>query len=58
MSNDLECPYCGTPHDVCHDDGFGYDEGVKHEMWCDKCDKNFVFETSISSIMKHFLLIV
>jgi DNA-directed RNA polymerase subunit RPC12/RpoP len=45
---DLECPYCGKEHDVCHDDGFGYDEGVKHEMWCDGCDKNFIFETSIS----------
>jgi hypothetical protein len=48
MSNDLNCPYCDAGLEVCHDDGFGYMEGVKHEMQCGKCDKNFVFETSIS----------
>lgn len=44
---DLNCPYCGAELEVCHDDGFGYEEGVKHEMECDKCKKRFVFETSI-----------
>jgi hypothetical protein len=47
MMNDLECPYCGEWLEVCHDDGFGYEEGVRHEMECSNCEKNFVFETSI-----------
>lgn len=46
--HDLNCPYCDAELQVCHDDGFGYQEGVKHEMYCGKCEKNFVFETSIS----------
>lgn len=45
---DLECPYCEKELEVCHDDGFGYDEGVKHQMECVFCEKSFVFETSIS----------
>lgn len=45
---DLECPYCETGLDINHDDGFGYEEGVKHQMNCSHCDKSFVFETSIS----------
>ena len=45
---DLECPYCETELEVCHDDGFGYEEGVKHQMECGNCEKSFVFETSIS----------
>jgi hypothetical protein len=45
---DLECPYCEKELYVNHDDGFGYDEGVKHEMECDHCGKRFVFETVIS----------
>jgi hypothetical protein len=45
---DLECPYCEVELDVCHDDGFGYQEGVKHQMQCSNCNKSFVFETSIS----------
>lgn len=45
---DLECPYCEKELDVCHDDGFGYEEGVKHQMECGHCGKSFVFETSIS----------
>ena len=48
MSYDLNCPYCDAELNVCHDDGFGYQEGVKHEMQCDECEKSFVFETSIS----------
>jgi hypothetical protein len=46
--SDLNCPYCDTDLSVCHDDGFGYEEGVKHEMECYKCEKSFVFQTSIS----------
>lgn len=46
--SDMECPYCGADQDVCHDDGFGYDESVKHEYQCSSCDKYFIFMTSIS----------
>lgn len=45
--NDINCPYCDAECEVCHDDGAGYDEGVRHEMTCHACDKNFVFTTTI-----------
>ena len=45
---DIECPYCEKEFDICHDDGFGYTEGVKHHQECPHCEKMFVFETSIS----------
>jgi len=45
---DLECPYCEKELNICHDDGFGYAEDVKHQMECDNCGKSFVFQTSIS----------
>lgn len=44
---DLECPYCGEELDVNHDDGYGYEEGIKHQMECKHCGKSFVFETSL-----------
>lgn len=45
---DIKCPYCEKELDINHDDGFGYEEGVKHKMECTHCEKSFVFETSIS----------
>jgi len=45
---DINCPYCDAELDINHDDGFGYGEGVKHQMNCLYCEKSFVFETSIS----------
>ena len=48
MSTDLECPYCHAGLEINHDDGFGYEENVSHEMECDNCGKSFVFTTSIS----------
>lgn len=45
---DLKCPYCEEELKICHDDGFGYAEGVNHQMECDHCGKSFVFQTSIS----------
>lgn len=48
MSTDIECPYCEKGLEIDHDDGFGYEEGVNHEMECYHCGKSFVFETSIS----------
>jgi len=44
---DINCPYCDAELEICHDDGFGYEEDVKHQMECGECDKNFVFSTSI-----------
>jgi hypothetical protein len=44
---DLECPYCGAGNNVCHDDGFGYEENELHEIECIGCDKYFVFTTTI-----------
>ncbi len=48
MSYDLECPYCCADLNVNHDDGFGFEEDVAHEMDCHECQKTFTFQTSIS----------
>ena len=48
MIPDVRCPYCDAGLEICHDDGFGYEEGVKHQTQCSQCGKYFVFETSIS----------
>lgn len=51
---DLNCPYCNAELEVCHDDGQGYEEDVNHQMQCDECGKNFVFQTSISFYYEPF----
>ena len=48
IMNDLECPYCNAELEVCHDDGFGYEESTPHQMTCHACKKEFIFYTSIS----------
>lgn len=48
MSHDVDCPYCGKGVDICHDDGFGYEEDRIHEYQCPECDKYFAFTTYIS----------
>lgn len=48
MATDLKCPYCHTELEVCHDDGFCYEEDVSHEMQCGVCEKSFQFTTFIS----------
>ncbi len=45
---DVNCPYCDAAQDINHDDGYGYEEDVRHEQQCGKCGKNFTFTTSIS----------
>jgi hypothetical protein len=45
--SDLTCPYCGYEQAVCHDDGFDYEEGERHEVECKKCEKLYHFVTSI-----------
>lgn len=46
--DDVKCPYCGSDNEICHDDGYGYEEGEPHQTVCSECDKNFVFYTEIS----------
>lgn len=46
--DDIECPYCGEEQEICHDDGYGYEEDTCHEMECFSCEKTFVFTTVIS----------
>lgn len=50
----ISCPYCEKIQEVCHDDGFGYDEDVRHEMRCVSCEKKFVFQTTISITYEEF----
>lgn len=46
--SDINCPYCNAEQEICHDDGYGMEEGVRHEQECGVCEKTFVYETSIS----------
>ena len=46
--SDMQCPYCNSDQEVCHDDGHGYSEDAHHEHQCSECDKFFVFRTIIS----------
>lgn len=46
--HDTDCPYCDAEIEIDHDDGYGYDEGIRHEQQCGSCEKYFVFKTSIS----------
>jgi len=48
MTKEIKCPYCGHEQDINHDDGYGYAEDEVFNQQCDKCDKYFVFTTSIS----------
>lgn len=46
--HDINCPYCDAELEINHDDWAWYEEGRAHEMQCHKCDKYFIFYTSIS----------
>ena len=46
--SDVKCPYCGLEQSINHDDGYGYEENEDHEQTCKKCDKPFIFTTTIS----------
>ena len=48
MSKDIECPYCGAEQDICHDDGYGCEEGKTHQQECSNCEKTFGYATTIS----------
>lgn len=45
--NDVNCPYCDAPQDICHDDGYGYEEDQIHEQECSNCEKVFAYRTCI-----------
>ena len=45
---DVDCPYCGKGQDINHDDEYGYHEDEVFEQECSKCDKVFVYTTTIS----------
>lgn len=43
----IQCPYCNTAQEICHDEGYGYEEGEKHEQECRECGRYFNFTTAI-----------
>jgi hypothetical protein len=45
--SDVNCPYCGVNLEINQDHGYGYEEDRKHEQQCRKCEKVFVYTTSI-----------
>lgn len=45
--SDVECPYCGADQEICHDDGYGYDEDAIHQQTCGECSKVFAYTTAI-----------
>ena len=47
MPKDVNCPYCGAEQDICHDDGYGYEEDRMFDQTCHECDRTFIFTTSI-----------
>jgi len=48
MSDDVECPYCEEWQEICHDDGYGYEEDEVFQQECSDCGKVFTFTTAIS----------
>lgn len=44
---DIECPYCGHPQDINHDDGYGYHEDEVYNQDCCECGKTFIYTTGI-----------
>lgn len=45
---DERCPYCNAVVEICHDDGYGMDEGQIHQQDCASCGKVFTYTTYIS----------
>ena len=48
MYSDTNCPYCDAGVEICHDDGYGYQEDETYEQECGECGKTFAYTTSIS----------
>lgn len=47
MLQDVRCPYCNEWQEINHDDGYGYEENIRHEQECSDCGKVFTFNTYI-----------
>lgn len=45
--NDVECPYCGHPQEINHDDDYGVEDEGQFEQECVECEKTFNFTTYI-----------
>ncbi len=45
--SDVKCPYCGLDQEICHDDGYGYQEDETFEQMCGHCEMSFSYTTSI-----------
>lgn len=45
MYYDVECPYCGEPQEINHDDGYGYEEDELYSQLCEHCEMRFVFSS-------------
>jgi hypothetical protein len=54
VSRDVLCPYCGTPQDINHDDGYGYEEDQLHQQECRECEKTFAYTTTIATYYKTY----
>lgn len=54
MSNDVKCPYCFVEQEICHDDGYGYEEDRLHEQQCNNCNRYYTFTTAISFSYESF----
>ena len=46
--SDVSYPYCGAEQEICHDDGYGYDEDTEHQQHCRDCGKQFTYTTAVS----------
>lgn len=51
---DCHCPYCSSEIEICHDDGYGYEEDQLHQQECGACGKTFTFSTTISYYYETF----
>lgn len=47
MRADCECPYCAAMQEICHDDGYGYEEDGIYQQECSDCGKKFAYTTRI-----------
>ena len=46
FENDVFCPWCGEVYNT--DDEYDLYEDGEHELFCSKCEKQFIAEVSIS----------
>lgn len=52
--SDVNCPYCKADQEICHDDGYGYEDGGEFEQDCGDCGKTFKYTTQISFYYKAY----